>query len=135
MSKRNSLYRKDLIAAVWSMSFAAFGLIVAVQFDASTPILLLFAALGIVVGQILARRWFKHHPSERQEEELLGMDSVLKISVWAMACIGLGLLLAYLDDMPVAGIAASGGTMAAIVAAAFVSSMIAGRFERRDGDD
>lgn len=134
MSNRNSLYRKDLIAAVWSISFATFGLIVAVQFDASTLSLILFAALGIVVGQISARRWFKRHPSERQEEELLGMDSVLKISVWAMTCIGIGLLLAYLDGKPVARIAASGGAMAVIVAAAFASSMIARRFERRDGD-
>ena len=134
MPNDNSFRRKDLYAGRDALIGATLGVMAALALSQPISIAVTAGVIGTVVGQLFARWRLKRKPSEHHDEPLT-TNSVLGFSLWVLCCIGLGAGFAYADGASIVVLAKMGGVMAALVAAAIASTMIAKRLaETKDGD-
>ena len=131
MPNNNSFRRKDFYASRDALAGAALAIVLALAFSQPPATLVMAGVIGVFVGQIFSRWRLKRNPSAAQHEEPLAANSVFRLTVWTLCCIGLGAGLAYVGGVPIAGIAKSLGTMAVLAAAAIASTMIAKRLEEK----
>ena len=131
MPNNNSFRRKDFYASRDALAGAALAIVLALAFSQPPATLVMAGVIGVFVGQIFSRWRLKRNPSAAQHEEPLAANSVFRLTVWTLCCIGLGAGLAYVGGVPIAGIAKSPGTMAVLAAAAIASTMIAKRLEEK----
>lgn len=132
MPNKNSFQRQDLYAVRDAVVGAALAVAAAAALSLPTTLVAAAGVVGTVLGQLFARWRRKRNPDERHEE-VLSAKSMLRFSLWALGCIGIGAGLAYMDGYPIGVLAKMVGSMAVLVAFAIASTMVAKRLAAPEG--
>ena len=130
MPNNTIISRNDLIATGVAISGAAIGAAIAAALSLPNTYLIPCGITGCVIGQFMGRWSVKHKQSEDQDEEGIGIGTVRGLSIWVSVCVAIGLLIAYLEGVPMQAVVQAASVMALFAAAGLGTTMVAKFLQR-----